>query len=116
MLKSVDESLLRGILDAHSKTPIEFLYLELGAVPIRWIIQQRRNNYLKNILDRPENELIRKIYNVQKSNPYKGDFVNIVTNGIEVLCITKSEKEIRHTSKLQFRKIILKSVDKVAKN
>ena len=36
-LESVDESLLRGILKAHSKTPKEFLHLELGTVPLRWV-------------------------------------------------------------------------------
>ena len=34
-LESVDEALLRGILKAHSKTPKEFLHLELGTIPLR---------------------------------------------------------------------------------
>ena len=32
-LESVDNALLRGILQAHSKTPSEFLHLETGTVP-----------------------------------------------------------------------------------
>ena len=31
MLESVDEHLLRSLVKAHSKTPLEFLYLEAGA-------------------------------------------------------------------------------------
>ena len=37
-LEKVDESLLRGLLKAHSKTPKEFLHFETGTVPLRWII------------------------------------------------------------------------------
>ena len=33
MLESVDEHLLRSLVKAHSKTPLEFLYLEAGEVP-----------------------------------------------------------------------------------
>ena len=36
-LQSIDEDLLRRVLKAHGKTPLEFLYLETGAVPIKWI-------------------------------------------------------------------------------
>ena len=43
-LESVDEALLRGILKAHIKTPKEFLHLETGTIPLKWIIAQRRLN------------------------------------------------------------------------
>ena len=33
-LERVDQSLLRGILNSHSKTPKEFLHLVTGTVPI----------------------------------------------------------------------------------
>ena len=48
-LEQVDEYLLRGILKAHSKGPIESLYLETGAIPIRYIIKKRRINYLHHL-------------------------------------------------------------------
>ena len=54
MLESVDEHLLRSLVAAHSKTPLEFLYLETGAVPIRYIISSRRMIYLHTILRREE--------------------------------------------------------------
>ena len=38
-LEEVDELLLRKILNGHSKTPKEALYLETGVVPIRYIIK-----------------------------------------------------------------------------
>ena len=42
LLEKVDEYLLRALVKAHSKTPLEFLYLEAGALPIRFIISSRR--------------------------------------------------------------------------
>ena len=61
-LESVDKALLTSILEAHSKTPKEFLHLETGTIPLRWIIAQRRINYLKHILSRKDSELIKKVY------------------------------------------------------
>jgi hypothetical protein len=55
-LESMDEALLGGILKAHTKTPQEFIYLETGMVPVKWIIMQRRLNYLKHILSRDSDE------------------------------------------------------------
>lgn len=58
-LEKIDEDLLRGILKAHRKTPSEFLHLETGTLPIRFILAQRRINYLKHIISRDSEELIR---------------------------------------------------------
>ena len=64
-----DEALLRYLLDCHSKVPLEFLYLESGAIPVRFILSGRRINYLKTILNRDPEELIRRIYEAQLLNP-----------------------------------------------
>ena len=45
ILESIDEHLLRSIVGAHAKTPLEFLYLETGTMPIRFIISSRRLLY-----------------------------------------------------------------------
>ena len=49
-LEQIDESLLRKILQAHSKTAIEALYLELGCLPIRFHLMSRRVNFLHLLL------------------------------------------------------------------
>ena len=64
-LEQVDECLLRGILQAHSKTPKEALYLETGAKPIRFIVKSRRLGYLHHLLTRNESELISKVFYAQ---------------------------------------------------
>ena len=77
MLEKVDETLLRVMVKAHSKTPIEFLYLEAGAIPIRFIIKSRRLLYHHNILTRDSKELVKRIYEEQVRNPSKGDFIEL---------------------------------------
>ena len=76
-LESVDEALLRSILQAHSKTPKEFLHLETGTIPLRWIVAQRRIHYMKHILKRNDEELIKKVFLAQQENPTRGDFVKL---------------------------------------
>ena len=38
-----------NILKAHSKTPTEFLYLELGVLPLQWVISLKIITYLKHL-------------------------------------------------------------------
>ena len=82
-LEVVDQALLRAILNAHRGTTKEFLYLETGTVPISWILSQRRINFLKHILSRGEDELLKKVYLAQKEQPNQGDFVKIVEHDLK---------------------------------
>ena len=84
-LDTVDVALLRTILKAHSKTPKEFLYVETGALPFRWIVAQRRIMYLKNIMERSDNDMLKRVLIAQKLNPSKGDFVRIVEKNLKEL-------------------------------
>ena len=61
-MEQTDEALLRGILKAHSKTTTEFLNLETGCTPIRYILAQQRINYLKHIPSKCDEELIKKVF------------------------------------------------------
>ena len=84
MLETVDEHLLRSLVNGHSKTSLEFLYLEAGAITIRFIISSRRLMFLQTILKRSNDELTRRFYMAQKDDPVKGDFVNLVKSDLEM--------------------------------
>ena len=77
-LEVVDHQLLRHIVGAHAKVPIEFLYLETGLIPLTDTVRIRRMLFLQNILKRTDNELIKRIYVSQKAKPVKGDWVKMV--------------------------------------
>ena len=103
MMETVDEYLLRSLVKGHSKTQLEFLYLEAGAMPIRFIIISRRLMYLQTIIKKPEHELVRKVYEAQKSEPIKGDFCNLVQNDFEILGEQYSEEHLFNKSKNAFK-------------
>ena len=104
-LEQIDEALLRGILKAHSKTPKEFLYLESGCTPIRYILAQRRINYLKNFLDRNDAELIKQVFLAQNSNPTQGDFVILVKKDLEMLGVRYEQSSLKAMSKKELKTI-----------
>ena len=106
-LEIIDESLLRSILKAHSKTPKEFLYLETGALPLRWVVAQRRVVFLKHIMERHDDELLKKVFIAQKRNPTQGDFALIVEKDLTDLKVTY--EEAMKLSKTQLKSIIKKN-------
>ena len=81
----LDEMLLRFLLSAHSKTPLEMLYLESGAIPVKFILASRRLNYFYEILDRDEEELTKRVVMEQIENTLDGDFVDLVRKDCEKL-------------------------------
>ena len=58
--------------------PPEKLYLEIDALPIKTVISVRRVIYLNNILNKQEGKVVRKEYRSMKSNPFKGDWYNLI--------------------------------------
>ena len=74
-LERVDESLLRSLLQAHSKVPLEFLFLETGSVSVRHLVSNRRMNFLRTIITRDDEELTKRVLRGQQDNPTEGDFI-----------------------------------------
>ena len=77
-LEKIDEILLRSLMGSHQKTPLEFLYLETGTLPISYIIMIRRITYLQTLLTRNDEELTKRILLEQRKNPTNGDFIELV--------------------------------------
>ena len=97
---------MRGILKAHSKIPIEALYLETASIPIKYILVSRRILYLYNILQKNENEMLRKVYETQKSNTSQGDYCELVSRDKENLGITQSDREISVMKRATFKNFV----------
>ena len=82
------------MLRAHAKVPLEALFLETGTIPIRFILKTRRLCYLKTILHRDDEELIREVYNAQKCDPTDGDFYNLVMGDAADVNLNIDEEKI----------------------
>ena len=72
-LERCDLYFFRKIFNAPISTPFESFYLETGALPIRFVIIARRLLFFWNILNKPDNELIKQVYKAQKLRPVKND-------------------------------------------
>ena len=101
-LHTVDKILLHKILQAHSGTPVEALFLSLGCIPVKYIIMARRLNFLHYILNRPDSDLVKRFYLVQSKYPVKEDWVHTVNSNIEELKLNLNTEEIR----LSFKKCL----------
>ena len=105
-LEVIDRTLMRFIIGAHSKTPSEFLYLETGTIPLRYIITIRRILYFQNIITRTDQELIKRVYIAQKTDPVKGDWINYLKDDFEYLGEEVNEEEAMATPRSEYKKLI----------
>ena len=113
-LETIDEHLLRSLVKGHSKTPLEFLYLEAGALPIRFLMSSRRMIYFQTILKRDENELVKKILKAQMENPSSGDFIEHIKSDFEMIGQEININEIEQASIGSYKKFIKNQIRKAA--
>ena len=66
----IEQGFFRKILSAHSKTPIESIYLELGVVPFSFKLMSRRIMYYHSVMHRDDNELTKKMMLLQQELKY----------------------------------------------
>ena len=114
LLERVDEALLKGLLQSHSKIPTEALYLETNSVPICFILSSRRLMYLHGILQRDQHELVKKVYDAQKGDTSPGDFCQLVEKDKANIDITMTDSDIASITKNRFKKIIKDKIRKAA--
>ena len=109
-LELIDRILLRTILNAHSKTGVEWLYADTGKLPLKYLIQYRRLMYLWHLLNRKDSELIKRVYNSQKILPVLGDWVKLINADKEELGIVLTETDIMSFSKDRFKSFLKKKI------
>ena len=113
-LESVDETLHRKIFAAHSKTPLELLYLESGNIPIRFILKSRRLNYLWYILHEDDNALLKTVFQAQCDKPVAGDWVKTVQEDMKDIELNMSFADIQKQSKDSFQTLVKNKVKTAA--
>ena len=114
VLESIDENLLRYLVKAHSKTPLEFLYLETGAIPIRFLISSRRLIYLRTILMKDDSELVKRIFKAQLENPSPGDYIELLKNNFQKIEESYDEQEVVNKCSQTYKKSIKMKIRKAA--
>ena len=105
-LEMPDKALARLVLDTHGNPSTAFMYLELGLLPVRFLIMKKRLNFLRCILNESMDSMIRKRFEVLKTDNRKGDFVDLVNQDLRDNNIELTENEIKDTSKLYWKKYV----------
>ena len=101
-------------MGAHSKSSSEMLYLETGVLHIRHVVAVRRLCYLKNILNRHDTEIIKQVYEAQRENPCKGDWVNLIKSDTERYDLNLSDEVINQMNDNEYKKLIKQKVKEKA--
>ena len=110
ILESVDELLMRRILEVPSTCPKEMLYLELGCLPIRYIVSARRLLFLHYIVNEDENALIKQVFTAQMNQPLKDDWCLAVIKDIQDFKMELEIEEIKKMSICKFQNCVKKAV------
>ena len=76
LFETIDLSLLRQLLNAPKGTPKEMIFLELGCIPFREMIRERRLGFLHYILNEDCNSMINRCFQAQLKSRAKRDCEN----------------------------------------
>ena len=112
--EKVDESLLRFLLGSHPKAPLEMLYLESGATPIRYVLTSRRMNYFHTIIRREDEELTKRILKAQMEDPCPGDFIKLIEEDCKKIGIPFETEFVENSSPEFYKKFIKSKVKEAA--
>ena len=107
LLEEIDEKLLLRALSAPVSTPRAILYLDLGVLPLRYVIITRRLMYLHYILNQDKKTMLSKFFFSQNAKPLKGDWCLTIQKDMKLLGLnTLSLEDIQKLKKTEFKNII----------
>ena len=110
-LEKCDKDLMTRIFGVPFTCSYEAFYLETGIFPIRFILQGRRIMYYWTLLNKSNDELAKKFFDVQKQFSSKNDWIIQVRNDMDMLKIEKTENEIKLMKKDAFKKLVKEKIN-----
>ena len=91
-----------------------FMYLELGIIPVKFVIMGRRVNFLHHILNEPTDSMISEVYSALKEDSRKGDFYQLVQKDLKDLNIEMTDSDIKNHKKSQWKMYVKEQVKNAA--
>ena len=113
LLDSCDMRIFSTIFGTSDANRVLY-FLESARIPIKFTIAKRRLMYLWHILTRSTDEIISKVYHIQKIKPVRYDWIKLVEEDKQIYNIQLSDEQIRSMSKNKFKCIVFKSVNEFA--
>ena len=109
-LENCDKKLMTKIFSVPITCSYESFYLETGCIPIRFILQGRRLMYYWTLLRKSNEELVKQVFDVQKSFSSKDDWINQKNEDKTSLNIDISEDSIKKMTKYKFKKLVKQKI------
>ena len=106
--------MLKKILAGARSTSNAFTFLELGVLPISCEIHKRQLSFLHHILNLPETDPVKEMYQNMKQLPGEKNWYNNVVELLKTYKISLSEEKIRSISKEAFKGIVKRAVTQTA--
>ena len=106
-LMVIDNMILWTVVGAQSKVPLETIYLESSTLSIKHVITLQRMLYIKTILSRHEDEVVRRVYTAMKEKPLKGDWYHRVPLDFEQVDISMDKEVIIRTDLPPYKSVLL---------
>ena len=88
--------------------------METAAIPISFIVASRRMIYLQNILQRDQNELLKRVYKAQCENPTIGDFIELVRKDFELVGEPFDESKIESMTPKSYKDYVKAKIKEAA--
>ena len=110
IIEECDKFLMREIFECPQGTPLEAFYMETSAIPFRFILQGRRMLYYWGILNKPNLELVKEVFEAQKQFATNDSWVTQVKNEMESCGIDICESDFKQLSLYKVKKLVSKSI------
>ena len=113
-LQKPDTILQQKILSNSGNPSKAFMFLELGILPLKYVIMTKRLNFLKYILNENITSMIRKVYEALKQESRKGDFVYLVQKDLMEIDLKLLDEEIHTLSVGKWKGIVRRKIKQAA--
>ena len=110
LLEKPDTKLLRKLLSNSGNPSKCFMHLELGIIPVKYVIMQKRMNFLHYLLKEDTESMISKVFYALEADSRRGDFIALTNIDRNELDILETNEEIKSFSKFTWKKYIRKKV------
>ena len=91
-------------------TPIESFFIETSTIPLRFILKGRRIMYYWTLLQKGEEELVKRVFLAMTEFRVKSDWMSQVEDDLLSFDIQLNENEIASMSRWKFKKIVDKQM------
>ena len=106
ILDDVDTKLLRTALNLSSKSSRCLIFLEVGVMPVQYVIKRKRLGYLHHLLTASVQSLSKQVFDKQTEDGDNTTWVSTIRKDMKDLKINLSFNEIALLSKRKFKMIV----------